>query len=148
MKKKWRYWYEEKMTLLHFRTPPPPPPPPLLWWLSWKNAAESFTVALTLTLGGMKVQLSRKNLRKILMEVPVSLMEFLVYSKCKEEQKALVDFFVWSFTFYDAFRGIGLSKLLFLADKIKLEIRICIYESNVFPNVFMTNYVNVFWMFF
>ena len=54
--------------------------------------------------------------------MPVSLMEFLVYSKCKEEQEALVDFFVWSFTFYGAFRGIG------LLAKIKLEIRICIYE--------------------
>ena len=84
------------------------------------------------------------------MEVPVSLMEFLVYSKCKE-QETLVDFFVWSFTFYDAFRGIGLSKLffLFLADKIKLEIRICTYEC-ISKCVFMTylNYVNVFWWMF
>ena len=27
----------------------PPPPPYCCWWLSWKNAAESFTLALTLT---------------------------------------------------------------------------------------------------
>ena len=41
--------------LLHFRTPPPPDPI-LIDDSSWKNAAESFTVALTLTLGGTKVQ--------------------------------------------------------------------------------------------
>ena len=35
-------------TLLHFRTPPPI----VIDDSSWKNAAESFTVALTLTLGG------------------------------------------------------------------------------------------------
>ena len=34
------------MALLHFRTPP------IVIDDSWKNAAESFTVALTLTLGG------------------------------------------------------------------------------------------------
>ena len=31
---------------------PPPPPPIVFDNSSWKNAAESFTVALTLTLGG------------------------------------------------------------------------------------------------
>ena len=38
------------LALLHFRSPPPAPY--CYWWLSWKNAAESFSVALTLTLGG------------------------------------------------------------------------------------------------
>ena len=36
-----------KSALLHFRTPPI-----VIDDSSWKNAAESFTVALTLTLGG------------------------------------------------------------------------------------------------
>ena len=33
-----------------------PPPPIIIDDSSWKNAAESFAIALTLTLGGMKVQ--------------------------------------------------------------------------------------------
>ena len=37
--------------LLHF---PTPPPPIVIDDSSWKNAAESFTVALTLTLGGVR----------------------------------------------------------------------------------------------
>ena len=50
--------------------------PPLsyyYWWLSWKNAAESFAVALTLTLGGYEsaiapifVAISSKFLKKVL----------------------------------------------------------------------------------
>ena len=36
---------------VHFRTPPI-----IIDDSSWKNAAESFAVALTLTLGGTKVQ--------------------------------------------------------------------------------------------
>ena len=44
------YW-PKKTVLLHFRTPPI-----VIDDSSWKNAAESFTVALTLTLGGTKVQ--------------------------------------------------------------------------------------------
>ena len=47
----------EKWALLHFRTPPPY----CYWWLSWKNAAESFTVALTLTLGGYESAIAPKN---------------------------------------------------------------------------------------
>ena len=39
------------MALLHFRTSPPPTPI-VIDESSWKNAAESFTVALTLTIGG------------------------------------------------------------------------------------------------
>ena len=34
----------------------------LSWWLSWKNAAESFTVALTLTLGGYESAIAPKSL--------------------------------------------------------------------------------------
>ena len=43
-----KLWY---VALLHFCTPPI-----VIDDSSWKNAAESFTVALTLTLGGTKVQ--------------------------------------------------------------------------------------------
>ena len=39
--------YNESKALLHFRTPPI-----VIDDSSWKNAAESFTVALTLPLGG------------------------------------------------------------------------------------------------
>ena len=39
------------LALLHFR---PPPPPIVIDDSSWKNAAESFTIALTLTLGGVR----------------------------------------------------------------------------------------------
>ena len=39
--------YIDVLALLHFRTPPI-----VIDDSSWKNAAESFTVALTLTLGG------------------------------------------------------------------------------------------------
>ena len=42
--------YLSDAALLHFRTPPPPPI--VIDDSSWKNAAESFAVALTLTLGG------------------------------------------------------------------------------------------------
>ena len=42
---------ENFRALLHFRIPPI-----VTDDSSWKNAAESFTVALTLTLGGTKVQ--------------------------------------------------------------------------------------------
>ena len=45
---------QEKLALLHFRSPFPPPPSCYLWLIY--NGAESFTVALTLTLGGTKVQ--------------------------------------------------------------------------------------------
>ena len=45
--------YQELAALLHFRSPPPPPSPPIaIDDSSWKNAAETFTVAPTLTLGG------------------------------------------------------------------------------------------------
>ena len=48
---------KEKMALLHFRTPPPPI---VIDDSSWKNAAESFTVALTLTLGGYESAIAPK----------------------------------------------------------------------------------------
>ena len=41
--------YIDVLALLHFRTPPI-----VIDDSSWKNAAESFTVALTLTLGGVR----------------------------------------------------------------------------------------------
>ena len=43
---------QERMSLLHFRIPHSF----VIDDSSWRNAAESFTVALTLTLGGTKVQ--------------------------------------------------------------------------------------------
>ena len=55
--------YEEKMTLLHFRTPSPPPPPPIVIDDSHeKNAAESFNLALTLTLGWYESAIAPKKL--------------------------------------------------------------------------------------
>ena len=50
---------KEKMALLHFRTPPPTPLI-VIDDSSWKNAAESFTVALTLTLGGYESAIAPK----------------------------------------------------------------------------------------
>ena len=38
----------------------PPPPPIVIDDSSWKNAAESFTVALTLTLGGYESAIAPK----------------------------------------------------------------------------------------
>ena len=56
LQKKWTFYgriSDEKTALLHFRTSPPPSPLPIVIDdSSWKSAAESFTVALTLTLGG------------------------------------------------------------------------------------------------
>ena len=43
-------WHEIGAIALTY-PPPPAPPPNVIDDLSWKNAAESFTVALTLTLG-------------------------------------------------------------------------------------------------
>ena len=48
----------EMLALLHFRTPPPCPI--VIDDSSWKNAAESFTVALTLTLGGYESAIAPK----------------------------------------------------------------------------------------
>ena len=47
---------DKKWALLHFRTPPF-----VIDDSSWKNAAESFTVALTLTLGGYESAIAPKN---------------------------------------------------------------------------------------
>ena len=44
----------EKLALLHFRI--------VIDYSSWKNAAESFTVALTLTLGGYESAIAPKSL--------------------------------------------------------------------------------------
>ena len=46
----------KKLALLHFRTPPI-----ITDDSSWKNAAESFAVALTLTLGGYESAIAPKN---------------------------------------------------------------------------------------
>ena len=47
---------DKKWALLHFHTPPF-----VIDDSSWKNAAESFTVALTLTLGGYESAIAPKN---------------------------------------------------------------------------------------
>ena len=53
----------EMLALLHFRAPPPPSPI-VIDDSSWKNVAESFTVALTLTLGGYESAIAPKCLGK------------------------------------------------------------------------------------
>ena len=48
------------LALLHFRTPPPPI---VIDDSSWENVAESFTIALTLTLGGYESGIAPYSLR-------------------------------------------------------------------------------------
>ena len=48
-------WLRENTALLHFRTPPF-----VIDDSSWKNVVESFTVALTLTLGGYESAIALK----------------------------------------------------------------------------------------
>ena len=60
--RKFEFWFENRKSrnLWRYCTFVPPPPSPFSYPppFSWRNAAESFTVALTLTLGGgTKVQL-------------------------------------------------------------------------------------------
>ena len=55
--------YIDVLALLHFRTPPI-----VIDDSSWKNAAESFTVALTLTLGGVQ----KCNSADVSLQLPVA----------------------------------------------------------------------------
>ena len=60
------------MVLLHFR-----PPPILIDYSSWKNAAESFTVALTLSLGGYESAIAPVKLHWLVKERVFYLIQLL-----------------------------------------------------------------------
>ena len=56
-----KIYANEKLMLLHFCTPLPPLPPIVIDDSSWKNAAEIFTIALTLTLGAYESAIASKS---------------------------------------------------------------------------------------
>ena len=57
--------------------PPPPPPPILIDDSSWKNAAESFTIALILSLGGYKSAIAPVKLHWLIKEQVFYLIQLL-----------------------------------------------------------------------
>ena len=81
------------------------PPPYCYWWLSWKNAAESFTVALTLTLGGYESAIAIAPNKDPCLEIPHNLflinpwifhLPFLQYPWKFHILKPSICFFFWN----------------------------------------------------